>query len=358
MELILLDASKKNDYNTWLKYFSLVNKHDIFVHPFYLLLFSKYEKNSIPNCMIYRDKEEILMFPFLKKKIIDLGLNTISNKVYYDIFSPYGYGGYLTNSARKKEIVCDFQNNFRKYCIKENIVCEFLRFNLFDDVLVENYDGIVEKNRLNVYVDLTKDEVHIKKNYEHKVRKNINKALRHSLKFHTSFSYDDLSSFVEIYISTMKRKNANKEYYFDRNFFLSFNNDLNDFCRFFYVSYNGKIISSELVLFSNENMYSFLGGTLEEYYNLRPNDFLKHKIICWGRENGFKRFVLGGGYQPNDGIYKYKKAFNPNGVIPFYIGKKIFKNDLYSELCVAKIKKDNLNKIEFYKKGYFPLYRG
>ena len=97
----------------------------------------------------------------------------------------------------------------------------------------------------------------------------------------------------------------------------------------------------------NENLYSFLGGTLSDYFAYRPNDFLKYSIIKWGIENHYKRFILGGGHGTEDGIFKYKKSFAPHdGCTPFYVGKRIINESIYNNLSDSKNKSD-----------FFPLYR-
>ena len=95
---------------------------------------------------------------------------------------------------------------------------------------------------------------------------------------------------------------------------------------------DGQVVSSELVLVSERHLYSFLGGTLSEALPLGANDLLKHGIIEWGREQGKASFVLGGGYQPGDGIFRYKRAFAPDGVVPFAVGRLVFDPEVYAQL--------------------------
>ena len=43
---------------------------------------------------------------------------------YFDLISPYGYGGFLISGVLTKTML----DNYRSACEKENIVCEFVRF--------------------------------------------------------------------------------------------------------------------------------------------------------------------------------------------------------------------------------------
>ena len=50
---------------------------------------------------------------------------------------------------------------------------------------------------------------------------------------------------------------------------------------------------------------------------MAPNDLLKHDVIEHAAAGGLSAYVLGGGYAPGDGIFRYKRAFDPTGVVPF-----------------------------------------
>lgn len=119
---------------------------------------------------------------------------------------------------------------------------------------------------------------------------------------------------------------------------------------YFNVVYEGKIISTELVIYGAKNCYSYLGGTDEDYFDVRPNDYLKYEIIKWAKEKGLKNFVLGGGYGSDDGIFQYKLCLAPHGERDFHIGKRIFDKVVYDKL-VAIRSEEELNE------NYFPLYR-
>lgn len=134
-----------------------------------------------------------------------------------------------------------------------------------------------------------------------------------------------------------------------------------DFCIlfiYFHAVSDKKIISSELVLISADRVYSFLGGTDRNSFELRPNDLLKYEILLWAKRQGKSNFVLGGGYQPDDGIYNYKLAFAPKGSVPFFIGRRVLANDIYDRLVKNKIEQLPPPKQELLQNSqYFPKYR-
>lgn len=140
---------------------------------------------------------------------------------------------------------------------------------------------------------------------ERRAKKNIRKALKNNLKIMIDNQLEFFDEFKKIYYLTMDRYNSNQSYYFDAEFF---NILTKENTKLFHVLYEDKIISTELVLYDKLCCYSFLGGTLSEFFNLRPNEIMKYEIMKWGHSQRLKYFVLGGGYGNDDGIFIYKKG--------------------------------------------------
>ena len=267
---------------------------------------------------------------------------------YYDLSSPYGYGGFIGDISDEQKLI----QEWNQYCVDNGYICEFVRFHLFSKYY-KYFDGIVECRTKNVVRSLTMPLDDIWMEFKQKVRKNVKKAISYNL----DIVYDPdgryLDDFLRIYYGTMKRTEAKEDFYFSKEFFETLNR-MKENVMYFHVRHNGKIVSTELVLYGDENCYSYLGGTDREYFDMRPNDFLKYEIIKWAKEKGLVNFVLGGGYGADDGIFKYKSCLAPNGIQNFYIGKKIFNKTQYEEL-IKKREKENAKCKE---SNFFPLYRG
>ena len=113
-------------------------------------------------------------------------------------------------------------------------------------------------------------------------------------------------------------------------------------------------ISTELIIHLNDCMYAYLGGTLSDYFNCRPNDYLRVEVIRWGIEKGKSHYILGGGITNGDGLYKFKKSLFPNSTDRiFYTGRKIINKTKYDELCELVCGPVN----EKETGSFFPLYR-
>ena len=65
---------------------------------------------------------------------------------------------------------------------------------------------------------------------------------------------------------------------------------------------------------------------------LAANPMLKQEILREMKLRGCDYFLLGGGYTPNDGIFKFKRAYAPDGVYPSYIGGSVWQADAYEQL--------------------------
>jgi lipid II:glycine glycyltransferase (peptidoglycan interpeptide bridge formation enzyme) len=198
-------------------------------------------------------------------------------------------------------------------------------------------------------------------NFKQKVRNNVRKAENHELTFkvyHGEFTADIMKNFHNIYIDTMDRNSASNKYYFSLAYFeqLVSNNPFK--CAIAFVYNKEQPISTELLLISEDSIYSYLGGTNADYFEMRPNDYLKYKVADWGFKQDKKYYILGGGRKNKDGLYDYKKSFfaNDQDAI-FYTGRKIVNLEMYKKLTELSLKL----KIDEFEKNislnYFPIYR-
>ena len=341
----VVELTEKTKWNKIVKSFS---NYDVFYLPEYVEAF-KMHGDGEPILFYYNDGKTKAMNVIMKRDIAKTEFfnDKLEENKYFDLSSPYGYGGFIIEGEGSKNV----NKCYEEYCQKNNIICEFVRFHLLENYQ-EKYDGEAINLKHNIVRKLDMNPEEMLMDFEHKVRKNIKKANRNNLQIQIDENGDTLDEFLKIYYSTMDRNNAEQEYYFDKSFFKKLN-EMKENIVYFNVLYEEKVISTELVIYSPNNCYSYLGGTLSEYFDLRPNDFLKYEIIKWAYNKGIKNFILGGGYgSEDDGIYRYKKSFAPNGIYDFYIGKKIFDKEIYEKL--VNIRQQN-EKIE--NTNFFPLYR-
>ena len=323
--------------------------------PFYKIEFIKtFSPTGIKDAcafLLYSGFNEVIaMMPFYLRKINDTGDTT-----YFDVISTYGYGGPLFHRNTDNNIRKQFWDTVDVWYKQHNVVSEFIRFNLINNIL--EYTGRLIPTMNNVMGKLINTEQQWSA-YDRKVRKNVKKAKRENLYVeitHQDFSKKIIDIFYDIYIETMIRTKASKEFLYPKQDLENFIEECKEIC-VIAITYKADVpLSAELLLLSKYYVFSFLGGTISDYFIFRPNDFLKHEVINWAYNKEYKYFVLGGGFGKNDGIFNYKKSFFPNDVSTFYTGRKIIDSQVYTTLSEEKLKNDDAGyNIE---KDFFPLYR-
>jgi CelD/BcsL family acetyltransferase involved in cellulose biosynthesis len=262
-----------------------------------------------------------------------------------DVVTPYGYGG----AFRTGEADADaFWRAFDAWAVEQGAVSELVRFSLFPERLLP-YPGEREPRLVNVVRDLEPPADELWMDYEHKVRKNVNKARRSGLRVEIDETGARLDDFVRLYEHTLDRRDASSRYRFPRSFFERIRDELAGHFAFAHVLEGERVVSSELALLSATSAYSFLGGTDEAAFELRPNDLLKVELMLWAKEAGKRRFVLGGGQQSDDGIFRYKRSFAPHGLVPFELGMRVLRPEVYEELTRRAGRPRD--------PGFFPAYR-
>ena len=326
-KFLVLDVSQPSDYRTWLEIWKSWPHRDIFAHPDYVRQFS--QNDELAKCAYYQSAHGIILYPFIHRIIPSL-LNV--SGIWTDIVSPYGYGGcFAWKVSDPVKLGRDFYGEFDTWANRECVVSEFVRLSLFSQDRLEFPDR-VRKRSLNVVRSLDIDEQEIWRDYEAKVRKNVMKAVRNNVHITVDESGGTVEEFHRVYDETMLRRDAKSDYRFSLDFFVRFNQLLDGHFVYFNAVRDSQVISTELVLVSSQSVYSFLGGTVSASFDVRPNDLLKHEVILWAKSRGKRHFVLGGGYQSEDGIFRYKKAFAPNGLVPFETGERIINTKTYESL--------------------------
>jgi hypothetical protein len=279
------------------------------------------------------------------------------NMLLFDAASPYGYFGPRFKKTPSQQDVRIFWNSLVEWYLENNIVSDFVRFSLNGNE--SGYPGRLVPTMSNIKGVIREPEEQWS-NFDRKVRKNVNRAIRENLKFKVfcgSLANDILDEFYSLYISTMERNSAARKFFYSKeNFTELFQMGESTFAVAMVYSY-GIAISTELVLCSDQCVYSFLGGTDENHFEKRPNDFLKFELINWARAKGLKYFILGGGYGKDDGIYNYKKSFFPEDSVTYYTGRAIIFKEKYLKLC-QKLPSFTFNEDEVLEGAtFFPHYK-
>ncbi len=279
----------------------------------------------------------------------------LNGQTYYDIVTPYGYGGPLIDECKveNKELLVEaFMEAFQEYCHEEYIVSEFIRFQpVIDNAqdFQDCYDVVYIRDTVGTNLKDFDDPV--QQEFSKSTRKNIRKALQAGIEFNVTLAPENFKEFKDIYYETMARNNADPFYYFDEVYFNRLIEYFGENMLLVEVVYDGRIIGMGLNFVYDNMIHTHLSGTLTDYQHLAPAYILQYALVVWGKENGIDLIHDGGGRtnSEEDKLFLFKKQFGKNTRFKFYIGKKIWHPALYEKLCkAADVEVDS---------DYFPAYR-
>ncbi len=324
---------------------------DIYFEEKYGRLYEKIENGKV-DIFEYKNELGSIRTMFIKREIP----MKIDNKTYYDLITPYGYGGpiivdCIDNISRQK-LVQEYYKSFKTYCEANDIVSEFIRFH----PILENHNDFkdiynVQYMRKTLGTNLKDFDDPIQSEFSKKCRNVIRRALRNGITFKIEKNPDKIDEFKDIYYSTMDRNNASEYYYFDDEYFDNIINNFKENVILVKAIYEEKTIAAGLYFIFNKIIHEHLSGTLNEYLELSPAYILGYAVTLWGKENGYELIHHGGGRSnsEDDSLFKFKKKFAKNTEFDFYIGKKVWDIEVYNKLCELK----GVNK----NTEFFPAYR-
>lgn len=318
-----------------------------FAHPGFGTLLAGPGTDALAAC--WEDDGGLVLLPLVLRDLPQEVGAALPDGAWRDATSPYGYGGPFVAGAPD---LAAFWSALVSWMSGNQVLSCFVRGSVTGPGHgVEPGSPATRALHLadNVVVGLWPDAEERWARYEHKVRKNVKKARRHGLGTTVTPGFADVAGFADVYASTMDRRAAAQFYRFDADFFARLGEVLDGS---FWVAdtrdAEGALVSTELVLVGEATCYSFLGGTRREAFPMAPNDLLKHDVIEHAAYAGLTSYVLGGGYEPGDGIFRYKRAFDPTGVVPF-TGIQVVADQLrYDAACAVVGAPDS---------SFFPRYR-
>lgn len=279
----------------------------------------------------------------------------LDGKQFYDITSPYGYGGpYIADckEGRKDELIKAYEEQFASFCNENDIISEFVRFHPiirndrdFKDIYNAQYDRHTVGTNLEDCADPVQEE------FSKSARKCIRRAMRAGITWDVIQNPDDVNEFVEIYYSTMNRDNANDFYYFSKEYFDNCVRLFGEHIILVRALYEGRVVAEGFYITSGSTIHAHLSGTLKEYIHMSPAYVIKYATAVWGKEHGYKLIHYGGGTSnaPEDSLFQFKCKFTKETIFDFYLGKKIWNSNIYEKLVALTGKNDT---------EFFPAYRG
>jgi Acetyltransferase (GNAT) domain len=307
---------------------------------------------------IYEDERGIVFYPYKKRLISADWIPGYLNNLFYDITTPYFFGGPIIKAAPQKEelLFADFRRAFDFYCAENRIVSEFVKLHpIHSNLTLLSKHLKVQKKGFNICMFLHQDrnEEQLLQSYQSSNRNRIRKARFNDIVIKIDEKGLYIPEFSQIYKHTMERNQASTIYYqYDLMYLLNLYEKFPNNSIFFYALHENQIVSFELLLYDKVSAYFFLGGSYSEYFDKCPNNLLKHEIALWLQRRGIRTYLLGGALSPT--LIHYKKTFapEPENIVDLFVGSKIHNITVHNELSKIRLQLDPDLNTEF-----FPIYR-
>ena len=332
-------------YDEQTKWNNLINsfkKTDVYYTCEYAVSFMQNE-TGIPYLLHYEGKGCRLCYSIVEKDVADFTAfkGSLSHGKYFDWNTPYGYGGPLADVDRLTDAQqSDFRKELYALASDKKVITQFVRFHpLLQNQLV--CDKVIENDYIKdtIFINLdTQEDLMIQ--MDSKNRNLIRKAMKNDIVVkHDSGNY--INEFKKIYETTMDRDRARSFYYFPESYYEYMKENMGFETEYFYAYKEGVIVAASVFFYNEKYMHYHLSGNLVEYRTFAPTNLLLYEAANWGREKGIKALHLGGGVGIEDSLFHFKKQFNKNGRIPFYIGRNIFMPEKYQELLYKRREVDS-----------------
>lgn len=336
MRCWVVETKDKDEWKELLEKFPQ-SKRDIYFTPEYTELSELNGEGNI-KCFCFKERDYVGIYPFIINEIKGYKLD----KRYYDIETPYGYGGPLlstddTTAAEK------FEECFLSFCTENDIVAEFIRFH----PIVKNNEIFrtamnVQYNRDTVHLPL---ETNIEYVWDNEIcsknRNMIRKAQSAGIEIRP-LSSDQFDLFVNIYSDTMNRLGADNYYYFNRDYFNGLKSVLCENGIILGAYLDEQMIACSAFFYYQNYFHYHLSGSDSRYLKLAPNNLLLYKAIEIAIDKNCTVFHFGGGRteSPEDSLLKFKKSFSKH-TGSFYTGKRIHNKEIYSYLITEWERRNN-----------------
>lgn len=287
-----------------------------------------------PQYLFYYEGETSrICYPVHKKDIADFPAfqGKLERDRYYDFSTPYGYGGPLVEGNFNKEAQEDFFKYYLSYCRENKIVTQFVRYHpLLQNQYSLQYISEISEIKETIFMELTDPELIIK-NMDSKNRNMVRKAEKSGIEIFCDDG-EHAEEFIQIYEKTMERLNARNYYFFEKSYYDYLRHSFGEYTKFFYAKMDQSIVSASIFFYNEQFMHYHLSGTVMEYRKYAPTNLLLYKAALWGNQQRIKKLHLGGGVGIIDSLFNFKKQFNKNGHLPFWIGRTIIDKEKYEYL--------------------------
>ncbi|WP_431029544.1 peptidoglycan bridge formation glycyltransferase FemA/FemB family protein [Lysinibacillus sp. LZ02] len=351
----MLSVIKLDEREKWDSIVKGFKNYDVYYLANYTKAF-KVHGDGEPTLFYYEDGNIKAINVVMKRDVADdqKFIGKILPNTFYDLTTPYGYGGFLVEGNIAENSLKALDYEYSSFCEKEGIISEFVRFHpvLNNNEHAKNFYNVTNLGKTITLPLTSSDEIwnNLSTNKKRWVKKNVEVGV----KIYWGRNPELFKQFKQMYDKTMEKNNAKDYYYFNEDFYKSVLHDMSYNSLIFYAVYEEQKVAMVLVIYGENNIHHHLSASVQEFQHLAPTNLLMYEVACWGSENGFNSFHMGGGVGSNeDTLYKFKQGFNKKSNTNFSIGKKIFNVEKYKQLIEIRKMEEGFDESTL----FFPLYR-
>ena len=296
-----------------------------------------------------------IAYPFLLRSTRTLPFAAGLSDGWWDTFTPEYTGPVpFGPGPLNPELAGRFPDLFARYCRDQRIIAEFAHLNPWK-AREEALDSAgIEVNREIVYVDLTRPEDKLwTKSLTSSAPRQAKQGQEAGVPPRRASSPADVHEFHRLYAQTMERRNALDRYHFSLDYFLAFFETLPDTVFFVLAEYKDQVVAGGLFFEEGSDLSWHLSAADLDFSQVRPVNVYVWEMMRWAHHQGKQRMLLGGGYQPDDGVFRFKANFSPLRA-RFCTYKRIHNPEAYAELTRGWFAHYGET---LHQNGYFPAYR-
>ncbi len=310
---------------------------DVYFEPEYAALYC-FDPSTRAVLFTCREDDNVWVCVFLLRPIRGFGDPSLDCR-WFDIETPYGYGGPLANTD-DPDFLAAAQAEFGRWCLSQKVVTEFVR----SHPLMRNQRWLdpqmdVVHDRDTLSVDLEKMTGAL--SFSSKVRNMIRRAERSGVRIQRYSARDHFARFIELYLRTMSRVGSKQYYRFTDNYFRQLS---------YLVERRGWLLAAD-VAGQWVAAAVFIRGTAWLHYHLSASDpsnrvpgaanHILYTAATMASAVGLERLHLGGGRTSasDDSLFKFKQRMATDSH-PFYTGTRIHNPDAYANLREQWMERD------------------
>ena len=342
------------------------SQRDIHFLPQYAMIYERTYGHE-PFLAFYGDSNRYVVQVFIKRELNQLPFlqgQGVSRR-YFDIASPYGYGGPAYRAPDLGVAVSLYRvlrRELAAWCVEHQIPTEFVNLHplLENERVVADASIAIAPVKEVVYFNCSVGETGLWAGMSRGHKSNLRRAQKAGISVvKVQPSTQNFADFTRLYYLTMDRKRAADRWYFPERYFADCIEQLGSSRTSLFLAMSaGTVASAYLLMHDFGVAYYHFAGSDPRFFDLRANNAIMYETALWAANSGLKRYHLGGGVgsSEDDPLFRFKAGFSPLRATLFSYGI-VHHEPTYRELCEMKSRHEIATAGAISSSGYFPTYR-